>query len=78
MGSYDYGKDVMCKWIRENVPTTASVLDVGACDGKWRKLLHEYPNMDACEIFVPNALNIKGMYRDTYISDILDYKVRAL
>ena len=34
MGSYDYGKDVMCKWIRENVPTTASVLDVGACDGK--------------------------------------------
>ena len=30
--------------------------------------------MDACEIFVPNALDIKGMYRDTYISDILDYK----
>ena len=58
MGSYNYDKEEICTWVRERFPASASILDVGAGDGKWRKLLHEYPNMDAVEIFGPNAQRI--------------------
>lgn len=51
MGSYDFGKDEVRQWVRNNFPSSAQVLDVGACDGKWRRLLPEYPNMDAVEVF---------------------------
>lgn len=69
MGSYDVGKEDVCRWIRENVPANETVLDVGACDGKWRKLLPEY-TMDAVEAWEPNAKNIAGMYRYIYNDDI--------
>ena len=69
MGSYDFGKQEVCEWIRENVPRDESNLDVGACDGKWRKLLPEY-TMDAVEAFEPNAANITDLYRYVYNDDI--------
>ena len=73
MGSYDYGKQEVCEWIREHVSNYAKVLDVGACDGKWRKLLDDYTVMDACEIFIPNAHKIQDMYRSVFVGDIYDY-----
>ena len=57
MGSYDFGKDVVCEKIRRAMPVTARGLDVGACDGKWSRLLPEYW-MDAVEPFADNAANV--------------------
>lgn len=74
MGSYDYGKQEVCKWIRGRVPINAEVLDVGACDGKWRLLLSSLVNMDACEIYPPNAERVRRMYRNTFVGDIADFK----
>lgn len=73
MASYDYGKDTVCNWIRNNVPKDATILDVGACDGKWKRLLPEY-DMDACEIFQPNADIIEDLYSYIFVGDIYDYK----
>lgn len=70
MPSSDFGKDYICTWIRQRFPVTATILDVGACDGKWRTLLDEFSNMDAVEIFPPSAEAIKTMYRNVICSDI--------
>lgn len=72
MASYDMGKDVVAKWIREKFPADATMLDVGACDGKWKRILPEYANMDAVEIFRPNYLSIAGLYRTAFNVDIAD------
>lgn len=72
MSSYDYGKPEICAWVRRHFSPDATILDVGACDGKWRKLLPEYPNMDAVEAFEPNAKRLQG-YREVYHSDICDF-----
>ena len=74
MGSYSLGKDEICAWIRRNFTEKDTVLDVGACNGKWRELLPEY-TMDAVEIFRPYAETLKG-YRHVMIEDIcgLEYE----
>ena len=74
MASYDCGKKEVCEWIRETIDEDGTILDVGACDGKWRRLLPEYPNMDAIEIYEDNALEVYEMYRQMYIGDIADYE----
>ena len=68
MGSYDYGKREVVEWIRQHFLPDAVILDVGACDGKWRRLLPEY-TMDAVEIFEPYARKLTG-YRNVFITDI--------
>ncbi|MEE3459341.1 MAG: class I SAM-dependent methyltransferase [Candidatus Faecousia sp.] len=75
MSSYDYGKPEVCAWIRQHFPPDATILDVGACDGKWRRLLPEYPNMDALEAWLPNfdALRAKG-YRTVILDDIRSFR----
>ena len=72
MSSYDYGKPEICAWVRKHFPRSSTILDVGACDGKWRRLLPEYPNMDAVEAFEPNLQNLQG-YRDVFHADICDF-----
>lgn len=69
--SYDYGKDEVCKWIRKNFNPDSTILDMGACDGKWRKLLYEYPKVDGVEIFNKNYAYLKaaGIYRNLYFHD---------
>lgn len=75
MGSYDLGKDFACSHVRNNFPRTASILDVGACDGKWRTLLPEYPNMDAVEAFGPNAIKLMSCgYRSVFQADIRNFQ----
>lgn len=71
MGSYSYGKKEVCAWIRKNIPATASVLDVGPCDGIWQRMLPEY-HMDACEIFEPNARACLPLYNTVFHCDIAD------
>lgn len=72
MGSYNFGKEMVCAWVRENFSEPASILDVGACDGKWRLLLPEYENMDAVEAHLPNAERLQG-YRHVYPTDIRNF-----
>lgn len=74
MSSYYFGKDIVCAWIRENFSAGAEILDVGACDGIWRKLLPEY-TMDAVEIHGPNADRLHD-YRKVFRRDVdgLDYE----
>lgn len=72
MSSYDIGKDVVCAWVRENFPKDSKILDVGACNGLWKRLLREYTQMDAVEIFPPNIAFL-GDYRDIYNMDIYDF-----
>lgn len=69
MSSYFYGKPEVCAWVREWFPRDAEILDVGACDGNWRRLLPEYPNMDAVEAFAPNLGRLDG-YRQVFHADI--------
>ena len=73
MASYPYGKDIVCEWVRENFSTDSLILDVGACDGVWRRLLHEYNRMDAVEAFAPHMAKL-GSYRNAYNVDIRDYR----
>lgn len=74
MSSYTYGKDEVCAWIRENFTPDATVLDVGACDGLWRRLLPEY-TMDAVEAYAPNMARLTG-YRAAIQADIMDYRFK--
>lgn len=73
MGSYNAGKKEVCAWIRENFPTDARILDVGACDGKWKKLLPEYENMYAVEAFAPNLKNL-WEYKGVFHTDIRGFE----
>ena len=76
MGSNDLGKDYARSYIVNNFRTNATILDVGACDGKWRKLLPEYPNMDAVEAFGANAAKLMqaNIYRSVFQADIRDFQ----
>ena len=76
MPSYDKGKAEVCDWIRNKFHTDAEILDVGACDGNWRALLADYPNMDAVEVWPPNAEGIKPLYREVFICDVADLKYK--
>lgn len=71
MPSYDVGKDVITKWVRDHFDQSATILDVGACDGKWQKLLPEYA-MDAVEIWESYCRRIKPIYRNVFHCDVAD------
>lgn len=73
MPSLDLGKDIVCEWIRSNFKSDASILDVGACDGKWKQLLTEYENMDAVEAWEPNCFLCEPLYRKTFHKDIAEF-----
>lgn len=76
MASIDAGKAEVCAWIREHFPPESRILDVGAGDGKWRMLLSEYPNMDAVEVFRPNAEAIAHLYGTVYATNIVKLNYR--
>ena len=54
MASYEFGKQLIVHWVKDQFPKGATCLDVGACDGKWWNYLGDYFQMDACEAFQPN------------------------
>lgn len=72
MSSYDFGKQEVCNWVRDTYRKDSTFLDVGACNGLWKRLLPEY-TMDAVEIFPPNIVWL-GDYREVYNGDIYDFK----
>lgn len=70
MASYLEGKTEVTAWIKEHFAYGSSVLDVGACDGCWRRLLLEY-KMDAVEIYRPYAERLR-LYDRIFVCDISD------
>ncbi len=54
---------------------TASILDVGSGWGKYRYLLSNYPNMDACEVWLPTILDndLSSKYRSVFNKNICDF-----
>lgn len=72
MGSYDGGKGLIVHWIKDNFKQGSTCLDVGACDGKWWRLLGDYLQMDACEAFQPNIQRheLSKKYKRVYWGDI--------
>lgn len=75
MSSYFDGKPEICAWIRRYFPRSAEILDVGACDGLWRRLLPEYTNMDAVEAWRPNYELLRGNgYRRVFPDDVRDFR----
>ena len=73
MASWDIGKTEICHWIRKHFPKDAKILDVGACDGKWKKLLTEYENMVAVEAWEPHCKELKDLYKRVVNKDIGAY-----
>lgn len=64
------------QFVRNNFPTGATCLDVGACDGKWARLLGDYLTLDAVEIFNGNisAHRLWEKYRHVYGNDIYGFE----
>lgn len=75
MPSYDVGKNEIVNWIRRNFVSDIRILDVGACDGKWQKLLPEY-TMDAVEVWEPYCGELKSIYKEVFNVDIIDFQYR--
>ena len=73
MSSYFFGKPEICAWIRKWFTRDAEILDVGACDGLWRRLLPDYPNMDAVEVFAPHMAELAN-YRKAFLADIRTFE----
>ena len=73
MSSYDVGKDAVVDWIRKNFKSDSIILDMGACDGKWKKLLPEY-TMDAVEIWKPSCIEIEPLYRYVFHRSIPEFQ----
>lgn len=78
MGSFNTGKPEVCKWIMERFSKGSTCLDVGACDGKWAKLLGDYLIMDGIEIYSPYVRKWKAykFYREFFVSDIRQFKYK--
>lgn len=75
MASYNKGKKFVCNYLMETFNVGDKALDVGACDGKWYKLLSPCFKMDAIEAFKPNILKHKllQMYDNVYNVDVCDF-----
>ena len=76
MGSFNDGKGEVVQWIRENFRRGETCLDVGACNGKWSKLLDSHLNIDAVEAWERNIekYNLYWKYRRVFNADIREFE----
>lgn len=74
MSSYFFGKKYVINYLKEKFPIRSTCLDVGACDGKWFKLLGNYFIMDAIEAWKPYIVKYKlaDKYRKLTHASIVD------
>jgi len=70
--SYTDFKEEIKEYIQNKFNTDISILDVGAGSGTYQKLLSEYKNIDAVEIFEPNIeeYKLREKYRNVINADI--------
>lgn len=76
MSSADKGKDIALRWIRENIKAGGYILDVGACDGKYGKMLNHDYTVDAVEVFEPNVErhNLCDIYDLVFVRDVRQFE----
>jgi len=76
MASLNVGKAECVEWISKNFSKGTTCLDVGACDGKWAKMIGDYLTMDGIEIYQPNIIKHKlsRLYHNIYLGDIQEFK----
>lgn len=79
MASYSEGKKEVVLWILDHLPDGGTVLDVGACDGVWSKLIHMLdPDViiDGVEAYELNVImhGLKHLYRNVYTMDVDDFR----
>lgn len=79
MASYNEGKKEVVTWICNRLPDGGTVLDVGACDGRWADFIHIiFPDaiVDGVEIYEPNVIlnRLVDHYRTVIIGDIADFR----
>ena len=76
-GSYPYFKKEVTQYLKDNFPTTAKVLDVGAGCGTYYEYLKDYfKDIEAVEVFEPNIknFNLEQKYKKVYNINILDFE----
>jgi hypothetical protein len=71
---FDWAGLRVADYVHAHYDTTARIIDVGAGRGKYRILLHDYPVVDACEIWEPTVHEerLDQMYRTVFIRDFVD------
>lgn len=75
MASLDIGKRESVEWIARNFSKGSTCLDVGACDGKWGKLLNDFLIIDGIEIYKDNIgkHKLNDIYRKVFLGDIRNF-----
>lgn len=72
--TFDWGGLAVQGWIYSHLDFGAQILDVGAGWGKYRDLLPDFENMDACEIWEPyvESERLRERYRQVYTVHVAD------
>lgn len=72
--TYDWAGLLVRDYVFEHHGPDASILDVGAGQGKYRILLRVYPNVDACEVWEPTVEreNLRELYRHVFVRDFVE------
>lgn len=72
---FDFAGVVMSRLVRENIPTSEKILDIGAGWGKYRFLLPEY-EFDAIEVWEPyiEQNKLDAYYDTVYIMDAVNFQ----
>lgn len=70
--TFDFGGLAVQNYVYGRFPLGAEILDVGAGWGKYRNLLPDYENMDACEIHQPYVQQERliDRYRRVFCADV--------
>lgn len=75
--SPDAGKPAILKYILDNIPKDAKILDVGFGSGVYGKLLRAlyYQNIDGIDVYGQNieAMGLNKIYDNIFIENILDF-----
>ena len=77
--SYGYYKKEIGEYLKSRYKKGSSVLDVGAGEGTYYKLLGNYfKDIDAIEVYRPNIekYELKDKYREVYCADIRDFEYK--
>jgi len=71
---YDWAGLRVADYVRAHYDTAARIMDVGAGQGKYRLLLRDYPDFDACEVWEPTAReeHLDELYRHVFVRDFVD------
>ena len=76
--SYHFGKPEAVEYIRQNVPVTMKIMDVGPGVGTYSDLLTPYGyHMDCVEIYMGyiQAYDLHKKYRLVFCSDVMDFNL---